>query len=155
MDTTFLSNFWHRQLCFWDQKDWPILYACRPTIARIFQLNGNKSETAQDIDLKISAFAHHMSGVNWHKNFSHCSISRSVAPSSMQKFCTPLGTLFVEKKFEKNFGVVLHPFELPHERNFWYFEKNGVLKFFERVWNPEPVIHRLNMDFCHCLPQLE
>ena len=59
----------------------------------------------------------------------------------MQKLCTPLATLFVEKKIEKNFGVVLDPFELPHERNFWYLEKNGVLKFFKQVWNPEPVIH--------------
>ena len=41
---------------------------------------------------KILAVAHllsheigNMSGVNWPKNFSHCSISGSVAPSSMQK----------------------------------------------------------------------
>ena len=33
--------------------------------------------------LAYFGFAHHMSRVNWHKNFSHCSISRSVAPSSM------------------------------------------------------------------------
>ena len=65
-----------------------------------------------------------MSGLNWQKKFSHCSISGSVAPSSMQKLWTPLATIFVEKKFEKNFGVVLDPFELPHERNFWYPKKN-------------------------------
>ena len=59
----------------------------------------------------------------------------------MQKLCTPLGTLFVEKKIEKKFGVVLDPFELPHERNFLYLEINGLLKFFEQVQNPEPVIH--------------
>ena len=33
-------------------------------------------------------------------------------------------------------GEVLDPFELPHGRIFWYLEKNGVLKFFERVFRP-------------------
>ena len=45
-------------------QNWPILYGSRRTVARIFQLNGNKSETAQDIDLKFSVFVHHMSGLN-------------------------------------------------------------------------------------------
>ena len=36
----------------------------RRAIARIFQLNDHNSETAQDIDLKFSAFVHHMSGLN-------------------------------------------------------------------------------------------
>ena len=44
----------------------------------------NKSETAQDIDLKFSAFVHQMSGLNRHENSIHCSTSGSVAPSSMQ-----------------------------------------------------------------------
>ena len=44
-----------------------------------------------------------MSGLNWHKNFGHCFISGWVAPSSMQKLWTPLATIFVEKKFWKNF----------------------------------------------------
>ena len=78
-------------------RNWPISYERRRAIVKIFQLNDHKSEIAQDIDLKFSAFAHHMFGVNWHKNFSHCSISGSVAPSSMQKICTPLATIFVEK----------------------------------------------------------
>ena len=34
-----------------------------------------------------------------------------VAPPSMQKLWTPPATIFVEKKIEKNFGVVLDPFE--------------------------------------------
>ena len=59
-------------------------YKDRRAIARKFQLNSNNSKTAQNIDLKFSAFVHHMSGLNLHKNFSHCSISES-APSSMQK----------------------------------------------------------------------
>ena len=54
----------------------------------------------------------------------------------MQRLCTPLATIFVEK----NVGVVLDPFELPHERNFWYLEKNGILKFFKQLHHPEPVI---------------
>ena len=57
----------------------------RHMIAKIFQLNANKSETTQDIDLKFSAFVYHMSGPNLQETFSHCSIIESVAPSSMQK----------------------------------------------------------------------
>ena len=41
----------------------------------------------------------------------------------MQKLLTPLATLFVEKNLEKNFGVVLDPFELPHEKNFDILKK--------------------------------
>ena len=83
-----------------------------------------------------------MSGVNWQKNLKHCSICGSVVPPSMQKRWTPLATVFVEKKnLKKNFGAVLDPLELLHERNFWYLEKNGILKFFERERNPGPVIH--------------
>ena len=110
------------------RANWPILYASRPTIARFFQLNGNKSKTAQDIDLKFSAFAHHMSGVNWQKNFGHCSISMSVAPSSMQKLCTPLATIFVEKKFWKKFWCGFRPIRVTPWKEFliswkkWRFE---------------------------------
>ena len=57
----------------------------RSTIAKIFQLNCNKSGTNKDIGLKFSAFVHHMSGLNFKKNLGHRLINRSVAPSSMQK----------------------------------------------------------------------
>ena len=107
-------------------------------MAGIFQLNDNKCETAQDIDLKFSAFIYHISEINWQKKFLQCSISRSVTPSSMQKLWIPLATIFVEKKIEKRFGVILDPFDLLHERNFWYLEKNGVLKLFIWVQNLEP-----------------
>ena len=43
----------------------------RPTIAKIFQLNSNKSGTNRDISLKFSAIVHHMSGLNLFKNFGH------------------------------------------------------------------------------------
>ena len=52
-------------------------------------------------------------------------------------------TIFVEKNFEKEFGVVLDPFELPHGRNFEHLEINGVLKFFERLTRPEPGVNGL------------
>ena len=42
-----------------------------------------------------------MSGLNWQINFDHCSNCVSLAPSSRQKLWTPLGTVFVEKKFWK------------------------------------------------------
>ena len=35
-----------------------------PTIAKIFQLNCNKSEMHEDISLKFSAFVYHMFGLN-------------------------------------------------------------------------------------------
>ena len=69
-----------------------------------------------------------MSGVNWQKNFSHCSISSSVAPSSMQKLCTPLATIFVEKKFWKKFWCGFRPIWVTPWREFliswkkWRFE---------------------------------
>ena len=134
------EKFW--QLLTYMCTNWPILYACRPTIAMIFQLNDNKSEIAQDIDLKFSAIVYHMSGINWQKKFTYCSISGSVAPSSVQKLWTPLATIFVEKTiWKKKIVVVLDPFELSHERNFLYLEKTDVLKFFKRAGSPEPVVH--------------
>ena len=116
------------QLPFYFRTNWPILYGSRQAVAKIFQLNDNKSKTTQDIDLKFSAFVHHMSGVNWQKNFSHCSISRSVAPSSMQKLCTPLATIFVEKNFWKKFWCGFRPIQVTPWKEFliswkkWRFE---------------------------------
>ena len=100
----------------------------RPTIAKIFQLNSNKSGTNGDIGLKFSAFVHHMSGLNWQKNFGHCSISWPVAPSSIQKLCTPLATIFVEKKFWKKSWCGFRPIRVTPWREFliswkkWRFE---------------------------------
>ena len=45
-------------------RNWPISYDSRRATARNFQLDGNNSETIQDIDLEFSALAHYMSGVN-------------------------------------------------------------------------------------------
>ena len=39
--------------------------------------------------------------------------------------------------------MVLDLFELPHERNFRYLEKNGVFKFWGWARHPEPVVHVL------------
>ena len=74
----------------------------RPTIAKIFQLISNKSDTNEDIGLKFSAYVHHMSGLNWQKNISLCSNSGSVAPSSKQKLWPPLATIFVETRMNVN-----------------------------------------------------
>ena len=133
------EKFW--QMPAYVCKNWPISYKRRQAIAKIFQLNGNNSKTAQDIDLNFSAFVYYMYGLNWHKNFSHCSISESAAPSSMQKLWTPIATIFVEKKFWKEFWWGSRPIKLPHERNFWFLEKNGVLEFLEQVRSPESVVH--------------
>ena len=101
---------------------------------QIFQLNDNKSETTQDIDLKFSAFVHHMSGVNWRRNFSHCLISGSVAPSSMQKLWTPPAAIFVEKKIWKKFWCGFRPIWVTPWKEFliswkkWRFEIFGTSK---------------------------
>ena len=56
------EKFW--QLLANVHTSWPILYTCRPTIAKVFQSNGNKSKSPQDVDLNFSEFVHHMSGLN-------------------------------------------------------------------------------------------
>ena len=119
------------------------MYSSKRTVARIFQLNDHKFETAQDIDLKFSVFVRHMSGVNWHKNFSFCSISGSVGPSSVQKLCTPIATIFVEKKIWKKNWCGFRPIRVTPWKEFLISWKSGILKFFKRVRNPEPVIHDL------------
>ena len=57
-----------------------------------------------------------------------------------------LATVFVEIFKKEKTGEVLDIYKSPHGRNFQYLQKNGVLKFFERVQNPEPVIHGLLQD---------
>ena len=98
--------------------------------ARIFQLNDPNSETAQDIDLKFSAFVYHMSGVNWLENFSHCSISGSVAPSSMQKLWTPPAAIFVEKKNWKKFWSGFRPIWVTPWKEFLISRKKWCLEIF-------------------------
>ena len=56
------EKFW--QLPAYVRMNRPNSYKRRWAIARIFQLNEHKSKTTQDIDLKFSAFVHHMSGLN-------------------------------------------------------------------------------------------
>ena len=109
------------------------MYSCRPTIVRIFQLNGNKFETTQVIDLKFSAYVHHMSGVNWQKKVV-ITFSGSVAPPSVQKLWTPLAIRFVEKKFWKKFWRGFRPIRVTPWKEFlislkkWRFEIFGTSK---------------------------
>ena len=63
-------------------------------------------------------------------------INVSAAPPRVQKLPTPLATIFVEILKKIFFGEVLDLYQLPHERNFEYLEKNGVLKFLERAFRP-------------------
>ena len=85
----------------YSRRSWPISYGSRPLVTKIFQSFDHISKTDHDINLKFSAFIHHMIGLNWHKNFSHCSISESVAPSSMQKLWTPQRPNLLKKKIKK------------------------------------------------------
>ena len=86
-----------------------------------------------------------MSGLNWHKNFSHCSISESAAPSSMQKLWTPLATIFVEKKIWKKIWCGSRPIQVTPWKEFlisgkkWRFEIFGMSKAY-RASGPEPWI---------------
>ena len=69
---------WNQNYCHLTEKFWQLpayirtkyanSYKRRRAIARIFQLKGNNSKTTQDIDLKFSAYVHHMLGLNWQKN---------------------------------------------------------------------------------------
>ena len=79
-------------------RNWPIAYRSRPIIAKLFQLNSNESEMGQGINLEFSAFVHRMSGLNWTKRFSHCSVSGT---SSTKKNQNPRATMVVNKFFWK------------------------------------------------------
>ena len=108
----------------------------RPLSTKKICLISNNFYINQDIALKFSACVYHMSVLNWQKNFWHYSIYRSAAPPSVPKLPTPLATIFVEIFSKKIFGEVLEQYQPPHWRNFEYLEKNGVLKFLERVFRP-------------------
>ena len=58
--------------------------------ARIFQLNGNKSEKRSRYWLKNFRICLSYACNTWPKHFSHCSTSGSVAPSSMHRIWSPL-----------------------------------------------------------------
>ena len=120
------KKFW--QLPAYSRTKEAHLWGSRQTIARFFQSNGNKSKNTQDIIFKFSAFVHHMSGVNCQRDFSHYSISGSVAPSSMQKLWTPPAAIFVEKKIWKKFWCGFRPIWVTPWKEFlmswkkWRFE---------------------------------
>ena len=80
---------------------WPKSCKLWPLATDNFHFIGNNFFMNQVIALKFSAFVHHMSALNWQKNFGHYSISVPVAPSSMPKLLTPLATIFVEIFFQK------------------------------------------------------
>ena len=112
----------------YSSRNWPISYGSRPSVTKIFQSFDHYFKTDQDINLKFSAFVHLMSGVNWSKKFCHWSISRQVAPSSMQKLWTPPAAIFVEKKFWKKFWWGFRPIWVTPWKEFliswkkWRFE---------------------------------
>ena len=63
----------------------------------------------------------------------------SATPLFVSKLRKGLAAILFEI-FSKNFfGEVLDPYQLPNGRNFKYFQKNGVLKFLERVQYPEEI----------------
>ena len=102
------------------------------------------------INTKFSAFVHHMSGLNWTKNFSHCSISGPVAPSSMPKLKTPLATIFVEKKFWKKIWWGSRPNWVTPWKEFviswkkWRFEifwTSQVSSYLSPLWSTLTVTH--------------
>ena len=113
---------------------WVHLSNMSPLVATNFQSFGSNSNINQISILKFSAFVYHMSGPNWLKNFSHCSISGSVAPSSMQKLWTPLAAIFVEKKIWKKIWCGSRPIQVTTWKKFliswknWRFEIFGTSK---------------------------
>ena len=75
-----------------------------------------------------------MSALNWQKNLGYYSIIVPVAPSSMLKLLTPLATIFVEMFFQKKIWWGFGPTWVTPWKDFLITWKNGVLKFFERVF---------------------
>ena len=66
----------------------------------------------------------------------------SVVPSSKPKLLDPQATIFVEVFFQKKNLVRFWTYlGYPMKGFFDILKKNGILKFFERVQDPEPVIH--------------
>ena len=110
------------------QQNWLWPTESRPFVALNFQLNGHNFYVNQDIALKFSAFVHHMSALNWQKNFGYYSISVPVAPSSMPKLLTPLATIFVEIFFQKKIWWGFGPIWVTPRKDFliswkkWRFE---------------------------------
>ena len=116
------------------QQNWLWPTESRPFVVLKFQLNGHNFYINQDIALKFSAFVHHMSALNWQKNFGHYSISVPVAPSSMPKLLTPLATTFVEISFQKKiwWGFWTHLtypiegfFDILKKMAFWNFSNES------------------------------
>ena len=57
----------------------------------------------------------------------------------VSKICEGVAHILFEI-FSKNFfGEVLDQYQLLNGRNFKYLQKNGVLKFLERVFHPEEI----------------
>ena len=102
----------------------------RPLFTRIYQKISNYSNTIWDISLKFSANVHHMTALNWQKNFGHIPTHKSAAPSRMPKFWTTVVPHIFEIFSKKFFGSFLDLFKLPNWRNSKYLQKNSVLKFF-------------------------
>ena len=68
----------------------------RRMASKIFQLIDNCSRTVWDISLKFSANVHHMTALNWQKNFGHISTLKLAAPSRMPKFWTTVAPVVFE-----------------------------------------------------------
>ena len=107
-----------------------------PFVATNFWLFSYKSNKNQDIFLKFSAFVHHKSLQIWRKNFGQNSNSLPATAHFGRKFRCLERLYLLRYLKKKKVGEVLDPFEYPHGRNFKYLQKNGVLKFFERVLRP-------------------
>ena len=63
----------------------------------------------------------------------------SATPLFVSKLHKGLAAILFKIFPKKIFGEVLDPYQLPNGRNFKYLQKNGVLKFFERVQYPEEI----------------
>ena len=95
--------------------------------------------------LKIfSAFVHHMSGLNWHKNFGYCSTIESAVPSSMQKLWTPLATKFLEKKFWRKIWCGSRPIQVTLWKDFLISWKKWCFQIFRTaLLSRASVVHDL------------
>ena len=126
-----------------NDKCLPFSTISRPMIAKIFQLNSNKSETIK-YQVKIFSICSLWNWAKMHKKLVHYSISGSVVPSDMQKLWAPLATIFVGKKFWKKFWWGFRHIWVTLLKEFLMSWKKWR---FEIFWNKQSVHSQWSMAF--------
>ena len=103
----------------------------RQMLTRIFQLIHDYSKTVWDISLKFSAYVQHMTALIWHKNFGHCLLGKTAAPSIKPKLWKSLAALFVEIFSKKILGGGFRPIWVTQWQEFEIFPQKWRFHIFQ------------------------